>query len=169
MPERRYFLGRKHDQGIHEIIILIPPINTNHMKPERNRNPNQNRYFPLSLHPPKPHTQTNTLNKQHNSHIHPKNIILLRDHTKNKHHTFNAVCFLRISFDLKSTAAIQIVTKNPAFTPQHHQIKQKRASNRTVTQNVPCKCCLMKTTKRSNENGKTCSIHLAACWMSYLW
>jgi len=135
MPERRYILGRKHDQGIHEIIILIPPINTNHMKREPNRNPNQNRYFPLSLQPPKPHTQTNTLNKQHNSHIHPNNITLLRDHTKNKNHTFNAVCFLRISFDLKSTAAIQIVTKNPAtFIPQHHQIKKKKNAYRIEQQ-----------------------------------
>uniref|UniRef100_A0A2P2LP12 Uncharacterized protein n=1 Tax=Rhizophora mucronata TaxID=61149 RepID=A0A2P2LP12_RHIMU len=50
-----------------------------------------------------------------------------------------AVCFRSISFDLNMTTAIQIATKKP------------------------CKCWRMKTTKRSKEKGRTCSIHLAAC------
>lgn len=39
MPERRNGLGREHDQGIQEVILTEPPINTNHMGSKRYRDP----------------------------------------------------------------------------------------------------------------------------------
>jgi hypothetical protein len=38
-----------------------------------------------------------------------------KEHRSKNYQTFKAVCFRRMSFDLKRTAAIQMVTKNPAL------------------------------------------------------
>jgi hypothetical protein len=41
--------------------------------------------------------------------------LMRKEQGSTNYHTFKAVCFRRMSFDLKRTAAIQMVTKNPAL------------------------------------------------------
>jgi hypothetical protein len=81
---------------------------------------------------------------------------------------------------LNITAAIQIVTKKPAKRNQCRvsllfvnqgfiSIYKEMKTNKKRNATIPCKCCLINTTKSKIENGSICSIHLATCCISYLW
>jgi hypothetical protein len=52
-------------------------------------------------------------NAYQKTHFFPR--LMHKEHRSTNYHTFKAVCFRRMSFDLKRTAAIQMVTKNPAL------------------------------------------------------
>jgi hypothetical protein len=49
MTERWYILWRKHEQRSEKIIIPVPPIDAKHMDHEDCCNPNQQRYFSITL------------------------------------------------------------------------------------------------------------------------